>query len=126
MAGPEHGNEYLGRAQLAGARIDNRNRVSGVIDEAAFAGAVDLAHRWLEASRPAAVVLAILAVLQPIGLGGLVLLPEQHQGHALVAQLLVHHGEIRQRARTGRHHGGRRKQPLFERRIVEILRQGPA
>jgi hypothetical protein len=78
--------------------LDQRNGGSRVVDEHLLARAVALAHGALQAPGKLAVVLAELGVAQSFDgiLGavliahlGAVLLPQQHDGDALAAQLLV-------------------------------------
>jgi len=75
-----------------------RNGGAGIVDEQFLPGAVNLAHGALEAFGKLAVVLAELRVAPGLdGIVGAVLvadlgavfLPQQHERHALAAQLLV-------------------------------------
>lgn len=80
--GAEDGDEYLGLADLSGSPVDDRHGLTRVIDEQFFAGAMFLAHDHVDLGRPEAVVLAEPAVLEALGMGESVLLPEQGQGYA--------------------------------------------
>jgi len=66
---------------------------------------VDLAHGTLEGFGVSAVVLTELriAVDVRIGVALAVFLPQQHQRHALAAQLLMHLGEVRGDKTAGTH-----------------------
>ena len=90
VAGPQHGHEEVGGAQLAAFRIDDRKGVAGPVDEQLLAGLVLAAHDHVDLGRPAAVALAEPAVLIALRVGVLVLAPEQHQGHVLARQLRAH------------------------------------
>ena len=80
-----------GHEDVGAAAVGERDGGAGVIDEQLLAGAVDLAHRALELPGEAAVIFAELrvAVGLAIGIVGAVLLPQEHQRHALAAQFLV-------------------------------------
>lgn len=69
---------------------------AGEIDKQFLARAVCLPHGTLEGLDPAPVVFAVLRVLVGARLGvvGLVLLPQQHQRHALAAELTVDLGKV--------------------------------
>ena len=95
----QHGDEDLRLAHLAGGAVDDRHRVPGVVDEQLLAGAVLLAHHHVEAPGPGPVALAEPAVLKPVRVDGLVLLPQQRQRHALAPQLPVHRRPVRLWAR---------------------------
>ena len=81
--GPEDGHEDLRLPHPAGLAVDHRHRLPGVVDEQLLAGAVVLAHHQVELPGPGPVLVAEPAVLQPLGVGLLVLLPQQRQRHAL-------------------------------------------
>ena len=76
---PEHRDEHLCLALLAGLAVDHRDRVPGVVHEHLLARTVLLAHYHVELRRPRSVLLAEPAVLQPLGVGRLVLLPQQRE-----------------------------------------------
>ena len=122
---PEHGDEDLCFAQLPGGALDDGHALSGVVDEQLLAGAVLLAHHYVELRGPRPVLVAEPAVLQPPGVGRLVLLPHQRQRHVRSTQLAVHLAPLRQRALCRAQHR-RGKQPPLQRRIVERLWQRPA
>ena len=79
------------------AAIGELHGGAGEVDEELLAGAVDLAHRALQAQRIAPVVLAELAVAPGALLRvlGHVLFPQQHERHAFAAQFLVNAAEVR-------------------------------
>ena len=56
---------------------------------------VGLAHHHVEALTPSAVALAELTVLQPLGVLGLVLVPQQREGDVLVAAFGVDLSPVR-------------------------------
>jgi hypothetical protein len=68
--------------------------LASVVHEQLLAGDVDLAHRALQARGPGAVLHAKGGVLVGQGVVALVLLPQQLQGHAGAAQLLVDEREV--------------------------------
>jgi hypothetical protein len=113
----------LGLADLARAAVDYADSLAGVVDEQLFARRVGLAHRQRQALPPTTVVLAERAVLEAVGLLGLVLLPQQFERDAFAAQLLVHvrprwRGTLHRRWITGR------EQAPFKNRVVNFRRQG--
>ena len=74
----QHRHEDLRQIALAGGRIDDRNGLSGIVDEALLAGLVGLAHRPLQSPPPAPVVLAVLRVaVAAVGVVRGILLPQQ-------------------------------------------------
>ena len=106
--------------------IDDRHRVAGVVDEQFVAGAVDLAHRALQALREAMIEPAELAVaIRLAGMGAAVLLPQQLQGDALALEFLVQVREVG-RGIAFHHRRGVRKQQRLEPRLVHFRRQRPA
>ena len=123
---PEHRDEHLCLAQLSALAGHDRRRVPGVVDEQLLAGAVALAHDHIDALAEGAVALAELAVLNPVRMLGLVLLPQQRQGDPLAPQLGVNVRPIRHRAPSRRRHTGAGEQPRFERPLVHPFGQRPA
>ena len=93
---------------------------AGVVDEQLLAGPVHLAHRALQLLGEAAVVLAELGVTVGLlpGMIGAVFLPQQHQRHALAAQLLVQAPVVRLHmvARPLRRH----QQAPLQHRIIHV------
>ena len=71
----EHRDENLCLALLAGLAVHHRDGLPGVVDEHLLARTVLLAHHHVERPRERPVPLAELAVLQPLGVGRLVLVP---------------------------------------------------
>ena len=92
---------------------------------APLARAVRLAHHHVEALAPRAVALAELAVLQPLGVLGLVLLPQQREGHALAPAFGVDLGPVRGDTLNARRDLRDGEQSRFERTLVEPLGQRP-
>ena len=122
---PEDGDEDLCFAQLPGGALDDGHALSGVVDEQLLAGAVGLAHHHVEALTPSAVALAELTVLQPLGVLGLVLVPQQREGDVLVAAFGVDLSPVRNGALNAGRYLRDGEQPRFERALVELLGQGP-
>ena len=80
----------------AGLRIDDRYGVAGIIDKQLFPGAMLLAQHQIQLSDPTLIQFAEPAVLITVGIGLLVLLPEQLQGEVLMAaQFFMNAGPIR-------------------------------
>ena len=122
---PEHGDEHLRLALLAGLAVHHRDRLTGVVHEHLLARTVLLAHHHVERRRERPVPLAELAVLQSLGVGRLVLVPQQREGDSLATKLAVDLAPVRQRtARPARRRS--REQPVLKLPIVERLRQRPA
>ena len=82
-ARPQRPDEQLRRDQLAGLDVDQRDPVAKV-DEALLPAAVHLAQHHRELLLEAPVQVAELRVLVPIRLLGLVLLPQQGEGHVMI------------------------------------------
>ena len=62
-----------------------------------------LAHHDIEMVSPGTITLAEGGIHEAVGMGGLVLHPQQHQGHAFAPQFAMNIGEVRQRSwATGR------------------------
>ena len=76
--------------------LDDRQRRPGLVDEQLLPGAVLLAHRAAQRLGVRPVVLAELCQAPGAAalMRGTVFLPEQHQRHALAAQLNVHTPEV--------------------------------
>jgi hypothetical protein len=125
VRGAQHGDKDVGRANLAGAPIDHRGGLAGVVDKRFLAEPMGLAHDPVQGPGPSPVLLAEPAVLEPVRMGELVLLPEQRQRDPLALQLLMDHRPIRQRPAPTRRPRRRRKPPPFQVRIAEIGRQRP-
>ena len=70
-----------------------------------------LAHHHVEAPAPRSVALAELAVLKPLGVDGLVFVPQQREGDALAAALGVDAGPIGNRALDATSGHNRRGEP---------------
>ena len=96
---PEHRDEDLCLALLAGLAVHHRDRLTGVVHEHLLARTVLLAHHHVERRRKRAVPLTELAVLQSLGVDRLVLVPQQRERHSLAPKLAVNLDPLRQRAR---------------------------
>ena len=66
----------------------------GIIDKELFPRAVGLPHDQIELARPGAIGLAKPAVLEALGRGRLVFLPEQEQGDAFAFEFAVDRGPV--------------------------------
>src|SRR5690606_32550488 len=100
--------------QLAGARIDHRHGLAGIVHEQLLAGPVVLAHHQVAAPEPLPVALAEPAVLIPVRVTRPVLLPQQEQSHALALELAVDGGPVRHGPLLGRRRRGEGKQQSGE------------
>lgn len=82
---PQHRHKNLRLPDLSGARVHDRNRRPGIINEEFFARHMLLPHAGFEAGFPTPVMHTELRIL--VGalarVGGDILLPEQLQGHPL-------------------------------------------
>jgi hypothetical protein len=119
------GGTHRGDEDVGPAAVGQCDGGAGVIDEQLLACAVNLPHRALELPGEAPIVVAELGV--GVGLAvrvlGPVFLPQQHQRHALAAQLLVEATIVRLDMITrllGRH-----QQSPLKRDLVSILHRRP-
>jgi hypothetical protein len=99
VARTQGSDEDLGLAHLAGGGIVDHHRLAGVVDEDPLAGPVPLAQDGIDRRQPAPVVVAELRVLVAVGVGSLVLQPQELAGDTGPLVLRVHRGPVRQRAR---------------------------
>jgi hypothetical protein len=90
------------------------------VDEELFASLVLLAHRDVEVAPPAPVELGELAVGVAVGVGLFVLVPQEHERHALLRQFRSDVGEVGKRARLRVRLSGA-EQARLEGLVVEIL-----
>ena len=91
----QHGDKDAGRANLAGAGVDDRHGRAGVIGEQFLAGAMDLAHGALELSCPHPVVGAECRVLERrLSRRPLIFFPQQDQRDAFALEFLVNLGVV--------------------------------
>ena len=118
----EHGDKDLGLAQLPGIAIDYRDGLSGVVDKHGLPGAMGLSHHQVELAGVGSVTLTEPAVLESVGVGGLVLLPQQKQGHAFAFELAVNLCPIGLTALGTGHRRTRWIQRSFEGFVVEWCR----
>ena len=122
---PQHRDEDLRLAKLSGVAVHHPDRVPGVVDEHLLARTVLLAHHDVDLRGPRPVPRTEPAVLHPLGMNRLVLLPQQCERHPLATQLAVDLAPVRNRESPG----VRRRcriQPLEQPRIVERLGQRPS
>jgi len=92
----EHGDEDLRLADFAGQPVDDdRNPIAGVIDEQPLAGRVRLPHRRRQLRFKAAIELAKPRIAVTVGIGGDILIPDDHQGDVLALQLPMNRRPIR-------------------------------
>ena len=125
VRGPQHRDKHLRRANFAGGPIDDLRRLPGIVDKQLLAEPMGLAHDHVPRPGPGPVLRAEPAVLAPVRMRQLVLLPEQRQRHPLALEFLVDLGPIRHRtdqARRPRYDG---KQPPFQVRVAQIGRERP-
>jgi len=76
---PQHSDDHLRRAQLAGAAVRHLHRLPGIVHQQPLAGRVGLPHGRRQAALPAAAKLAPAAVAVAAGVDGPVFLPKQLQ-----------------------------------------------
>jgi hypothetical protein len=114
VGGAEDGDEELGRADLAGGRLDEPRLLAGVIDEALLAGAVDLAHRQAAPLQPASVQIAEPGVAIAVGVLLQVFEVEQLEGDAGLAPLGVDPGAVRRRTLALTRHLGPTVEPALQ------------
>ena len=126
IRGAQHGDEDLGYAQLAAARIDDRHRVAAIVEKQLLAGAVHLTHRAFERLAKLPVVEAELAVaVGATGVRGVILLPQQRKGDALAFEFLVNMGKVG-RGVACRGSARAAEQLRLQRRVVHLRSQRPA
>jgi hypothetical protein len=85
VRGPEHGHEDLHGVHRPGLGVVEGHRASGIVDEQALTGHVDLAQRRLEVPGPGFVEVAEPRVTEAVRGAGAVLLPEQGEGDVVNA-----------------------------------------
>jgi len=93
--GAHHRDKDLGLPDLASAPVVQLDGLPGIIDKHALAGRMRLPHGRRQPALPGAVQLAPAAVAVAVGFGLPIFLPQQHQGDAGPAQLVVDMGPIR-------------------------------
>ena len=101
-ARPQDGDKEAGRPEFPGQGINNGDGRAGPVDKNLLAGLVGQPHSGVEGLPPAAVILAELRVLIPVGICLPVLLPQQLQRHTLLPQLpldIIHIGQGALRSR---------------------------
>lgn len=74
--GPQHGDEDLGGADLAGAAVDQLDGLAGIIDEQPLARRMDLAHDRRQPALPRLVEFTEAAVAVALGRARPILLPQ--------------------------------------------------
>src|SRR5271167_1869122 len=81
---PEHGDEDLRHADLAGEPVDDdRDAVAGVVDEQPLAGGVRRPHRHRQRLLEGSIELAKPRVAVAAGAGGDIFVPQDQQGDVL-------------------------------------------
>ena len=85
VAGAQDADEDLGLVDLAGVRVDDGDRLTGIVDKDLLATFVGEAHRRLQALGPLAVEGTELAVAVAVRMGFAILDPQQTQGDTLLA-----------------------------------------
>ncbi len=121
----QHADKQLDGDLCPGGGVDQVRPLAREIDKQLLAGAMHLTHRRLEAASPLPIALAKLAVGVAVRMLRAIFLPEQRQGDARLLQLLVQGGPIGQGAVARRGNHRPRKEPRFERPIVQIVRERP-
>ena len=102
VAGAQDGNEDGRFLDRPGLGIDDRDGVSRIIDKQFFSGAVLLPQHQIQLAGPLLIQLTEPAVLVTVGIGLLVLLPNQLQRDMLVAvEIFMDGGPIRQPPAAG-------------------------
>jgi hypothetical protein len=89
VAGAQYANEYLDLANLAGLRVDDGHRLTGVVYKDLFPTLVRESHRRIQPLGPLAIESAELTVAVPVRVGFAIFDPQQPQSDALLAQLGV-------------------------------------
>ena len=126
VAGSQNGHKDYRLVALAGLGIHNRNGRTGMIDKQLLAGPVLLSQGQVQLAGPAVVKLTEAAVLVTVGMGLLVLLPQQLEGQVAVAsQFLMERGKVGQGHRTRHRSATLPEQPPLQRGLVQIRRQWP-
>ena len=77
---PQHADEDLRHAHLAGERVGDRHLLAGIVDERLVPGDVGLAHGRRQAAFEFPVQLAEPAVAVALRMDGVVLLPQDQPG----------------------------------------------
>jgi len=98
VGGSQDRHEDRGSVDFSWAWIDHGHGLARLVDKERLARAVALSHDQIELPRPLAIRGAELAVLQTLGGGGLVGLPQQQSGDVGAFELLVYGGPVRGRA----------------------------
>ena len=93
---PQHGDEDLRLPDFTRLPIHQWDGHAAEVHEQLLARPVRLPHYQVAAAPPGPVGIAESGILEAVRVGGLVLLPEQEQRHALAPQLLVDVGPVRQ------------------------------
>ena len=132
MARPEGRHEDLRLADLAGVRIEDLHRRTGVVDEGPLACGVRLAQHRVEPGAPHVVARTELgvavapAVVRRARVRLLILEPEQLQRHARPSALRMHGRPVRDRAHQEQRQRLRSAEQLrFQRGVVERRRHRP-
>ena len=126
VRGPQHGDEDLGLAHDAGAPIDDRELLAGIVDEDLVAGGMILAHGRQQAAFELPEQIAEAAVAIAVGMSVAILLPEHHQVDAGPLRLAGEAGPIRiGAAAEPALHASMGEQARFENGVRQITGQWP-
>ena len=126
VAGAQHRDEHLSLANLASLGVRYRNRLTGVINERLFPGAVFVPQHHVKTTLPFAVDLAVPAVGVAKRIRLLVLIPQKLKGYVLPAlQFFVNRSAVGQATLLGRRDRQRRVQAPLQSHVIQIGRQGP-
>jgi hypothetical protein len=105
--------------------VDYRNALPGVIDKELLPSPVGLAHNQIKFLRPGSRGVTKPAILQAVGRGRLIFLPQQKQRDALAFEFAVDCGPIRYQVRRWDSGRDDRKQQPFQRALIIGVGQGP-
>jgi len=116
---------HRGDVDMGATAIGQGESRAGEVDEQLLAAAVDLPHGALEPFGEVPVVLTELRIAVGLALGvfGPVLLPQQHERHALASQFVMDAPEVGLHMVTRLLGGG--QQASLQRHVVERLDSGP-
>ena len=125
VGGPEDSHENRHLVHLPTVAVDHGDTLPSVIHKELLARTVGLPQDEIQLARPGAVALAKPTVLQAIGHGRLIFLPQQKQRVTLAFEFAVDRRPIRHQVRCGGSGRDGRKQQPFESLLIIGDRQGP-
>jgi hypothetical protein len=126
IAGPQYRDEEDGLVDLAGARVDDGERLARVVDEEFLARPIGLAEHRIDLLLPPPIALAKPRVLIALRMRALVLDPQQLERDPFPTQLRVDGGPVRLRPSRVRPTLGTRIQEALQGPIVQLGRERPA